>query len=539
MTVRYSRRYEGRWVVADLLADRADRFGDDTAVCEADGVPVSYGRLAEGAATVAGALRSLGVEPGDRVATMLDPSVTYLETWFGSAWSGAIEVPVNTDFKGVFLEHVLRESGASVLVLDGRWVGRLVGLDVPDLRHVVVVGDRLHDLRPGAAAPGPSVVAFDEVVGGATPSSRASRAEQDTVYVMYTSGTAGPSKGAIHSNRSALWNAYAWLDVLDLGDDDIAYSMFPLFHVTARSAVITSTVWAGGEVALRHGFSASRFWDDVRASRTTFFAYMGSVIHLLWSAEATERDAEHQVRLAFGAAAPPDIVEAFEQRFGLELLEVYGSTELGLATAPRHGRRVRGTMGTPCEHVELQIHDEHGHQVPTGESGEIVARPRSPHAIFQGYWANAEATVHAIRNLWFHTGDRGLLRSDGSLVFVDRIKDTIRRRGENISSFEVERSVQQHPDIVEAAAYALPSDVGEDEVGLAVVLGPGVECDVEALFRFCIDALPRFAVPRYVRIVESLPKTPSQRIQKFKLREAGVTQDTFDRLALAIDVPKS
>ena len=315
-------------MVARLLADRAERFGDETAVTTADGARRSYAALADAAARVASALSALGIAAGDRVATMLDPSPAYLGAWFGSAWSGAIEVPVNTDFKGEFLEHVLRESGASVLVAQSRWVERVAGLDLPALRHVLAV-----DAPAGSTGRLGSidVVAFDDAVGAATPHPLVDRSELDPVYVMYTSGTSGPSKGAIHSNRSALWNAYAWLDVLGLDDDTVAYSMFPLFHVTARSAVVTSTLWAGGAVALRPGFSVSGFWSDVTSSGATFFAYMGSVIHLLWSAPPSALDREHHVRVAFGAAAPPELVERFEERFGVHLIEVYGSTELGLA----------------------------------------------------------------------------------------------------------------------------------------------------------------------------------------------------------------
>lgn len=532
----FTRRYDGPWVVSALLEDRAARFGDDVAVSLADGTDVTYGDWAARAALVAGGLAGLGVEPDDRVATMLDPSITYLETWFASAWVGAIEVPINTDFKGEFLRHVLEESGATVLVMDARWADRLSGMDLAALRHVVLVGG---DASEAVTADTWTITSFDEMLVGARPLDRVERTEHDTVYVMYTSGTSGPSKGAIHSNRSALWNAFAWLDVLELGDDDVAYSMFPLFHVTARSAVITSTIWAGGTVVLRHGFSVSGFWDDVRSSHATFFAYMGSVIHLLWSARPDDLDGDNRLRVAFGAAAPPDIVDGFERRFGVELMEVYGSTELGLATAPRPGRRVRGTMGVPCDHVEIEIHDEAGRVQPTGESGEIVARPRSPQAIFQGYWRNADATVLAFRDLWFRTGDRGYLRQDGNLVFTDRIKDTIRRRGENISSFEVERAVQHHDDVVEAAAYALPSDIGEEEVGLAVIRRSGSTVSAADLFGFCVETMPRFAVPRFIRFVDELPKTPSQRIQKFKLRNEGVTRDTSDREELGILVPRS
>jgi crotonobetaine/carnitine-CoA ligase len=530
-----SRAYDAAWVVSRLVADRAERFGDEVAVTTVDGATSSYGELAEVAARVGAALVALGVVPGDRVATMLDPTPTYLAAWFGSAWCGAIELPVNTDFKGDFLEHVLRESGASVLIVDHRWVDRLAGLDLPDLRGVLVAGGSPDGDRRGDAPLTP----FEEAVAAAAPLPLVDRREHDPVYVMYTSGTSGPSKGAVHSNRSALWNAYAWLDVLSLTGDDVAYSMFPLFHVTARSAVVTSTLWAGGRVALRHGFSPTRFWTDVGDSGATFFAYMGSVIHLLWSAPPAPTDRAHRLRIAFGAAAPPELIGRFQQRFGVRLIEVYGSTELGLASAPAPDEAADGTMGRPCGHLELEIHDPLGERVAVGEDGEIVARPRSPHAMFQGYWANAAATVEAFRDLWFHTGDRGHLDGAGRLVFVDRIKDAIRRRGENISSFEVERAVQRHPAVLEAAAYAVPSEIAEDEVAVAVVLDPAADVDAAALFRYCVDALPRFAVPRYLRFVAALPKTPSQRIQKFKLRADGITPDSVDREALGIVVPRS
>ena len=251
--------------------------------------------------------------------------------------------------------------------------------------------------------------------------------------------------------------------------------MFPLFHVTARSAVVTSAIWAGAPIVLRDGFSPTRFWDDVRESEATYFAYMGAVIHLLWAQPERADDADNAVRRAFGAAAPPAIVEAFERRFGMELIEVYGSTELGPATAPTPEKKRRGTMGVDCSHVELEIHDERDRRGAAGTLGEIVARPTGPHSLFQGYWQEPEATLEAFRNLWFHTGDQGQIDEDGFLTFTDRIKDSIRRRGENISSFEVERSVQTHAAVLECAAYAVPSELTEEEVMIAVVPREGVD----------------------------------------------------------------
>jgi crotonobetaine/carnitine-CoA ligase len=526
-----SARYDGEWVISSLIDDRAERLGDRRAVASAEG-HLTYAEVRDRAQRVAGALSALGVAAGDRVATMLGPSLDYLAAWFGVVWAGAVDVPVNVDFKGEFLRHVLAGSGAKVLVVDARWLGRLDGLDLPDLRAVVVVGD-----AGAATGDRPALTLADALAHPPLP--RVRRDEYDLAYLMYTSGTTGPSKGAMHSNRSALWNVRSWIDILQLTSNDVAYSMFPLFHVTARSAVVTSAIWAGAPIVLRDGFSPTRFWADVRESEATYFAYMGAVIHLLWSQPEQPEDAANAVRIAFGAAAPPAVAEAFERRFGIRLIEVYGSTELGPATAPTLERERKGTMGVTCPHVELAIHDDRDRRVPAGTLGEIVARPTGPHTLFLGYWNEPEATLQAFRNLWFHTGDQGRFDEDGFLTFTDRIKDSLRRRGENISSFEVEQSVQAYPPVLECAAYAVPSELTEDEVMIAVVPREGTSIDPAGLFAHCIEAMPRFAVPRYVRIVDALPKTPSQRIQKYRLRSDGITTDTFDREALGIFVPRS
>jgi carnitine-CoA ligase len=493
---------------------------------------LTYAELRDQAQRVAGALVALGVAPGDRVATMLRPSLDYLAAWFGVVWAGAVDVPVNVDFKGEFLRHVIGGSEARVLIIDERWLGRLDGLELPDLRAVVVAGGT-HEV-PG----GPAGLTLSDALAH-EPLPRVPRDEYDLAYIMFTSGTTGPSKGAMHSNRSALWNVRSWIDILQLTSSDVAYSMFPLFHVTARSAVATSAIWAGAPIVIRDGFSATRFWDDVRESGATYFAYMGAVIHLLWSQPERPDDADHSARRAFGAAAPPAVAEAFERRFGLKLIEVYGSTELGPATAPTVTRDRRGTMGVACPHVELEIHDDRDRRVPAGTPGEIVVRPTEPHGLFQGYWREPEATLEAFRNLWFHTGDQGYLDDDGFLTFTDRIKDSIRRRGENISSFEVERAVQTHDAVLECAAYAVPSELTEEEVMIAVVPRDGVTIDPVDVLAHCVEVIPRFAVPRYLRVVDALPKTPSQRIQKYKLRDDGITPDTVDREALGIQVPRS
>lgn len=524
--------YDGIWTLSGLLDDRAERYPDLQAIATLED-ELSFGRLRDQAQRFAAALRDLGVQPGDRVATMLDPDLPYLAAWFGSGWAGAIEVPINTAYKGTFLEHILRESEATLLVVDARFVGRLADIEVPDLTAIIIVGTG-HDED---AVAGRAVLGFDEALRF-DPAPMVQRREDEMLYVLYTSGTTGPSKGVMHVNRSALWNARIWLDILELTHEDTAYSMFPLFHVTARSAVVTASIWARGRVALRDGFTLHGFWEDVRASDATFFAYMGAVITLLHKQPPRQDDADNRLRVAFGAAAPPDIVDRFERRFGVELLEVYGSTELGPASAPRPGKVKRGTMGRPCEHLQVEIHDPHDRPLGPGEVGEIVARPAVPYGLHQGYWKQPEHSLEAFRNLWFHTGDGGYLDDEGYLVFTDRIKDSLRRRGENISSFEVERAVNAHEQVLEAAAYALPSELSEDEVAVAIVPIEGTEIDPQDVLRFCARTMPRFMVPRYLRVVDELPKTPSQRVQKYLLREQGVTDDTHDREALGIELPR-
>jgi crotonobetaine/carnitine-CoA ligase len=522
--------YDGAWTFGALLDDRAERWPDRRAVMSVDG-ELTYGQVRDRAQRVAAGLRELGVRPGDRVATMLESTNEYLAAWHGTAWAGAIDVPVNTELRGTFLEHVLNDSGSRVLVVDGRWLDRLAGLELPALEHVVVVGEPRGD---GPQLPRHPLAELLE----REPAPLARRDETDLVYILYTSGTTGRSKGATYTNRSSCWFPQPYIEKLRLTADDVGYSMFPLFHVMGRSAMVTTSLWVGCPVAVRPRFSVSGFWDDIRRTGTTWFGYFGAVILFLWREPQRADDADNPVRRAFGAAAPAELQEAWGRRFGLDLLEVYGSTELGLGSCPTPATVKRGTMGTPVAHLELAIHDERDNPLPPGVAGELVARPRHPHAMFAGYWRRPEDTLAAFRNLWFHTGDAALLDEDGHLVFTDRIKDSIRRRGENISSFEVEEVVRGLPLVVECAAYAVPSDHGDDEVMVAVVLEPEAELDAPSFFADLIPAMPRFALPRYVRVVGELPKTASQRVRKHLLRDEGVTPDTVDREALGIRPPR-
>jgi len=527
-----SRHYTGEWVVTSLLAERAERFGTEIAVSSEQGT-LTYEDLVERASRMASGFAALGARPGDRIATMLPTGNDYLAAWHACIWLGAIEVPVNVEYRGSFLEHILRDSGATILIVHARWLQRLGSIELSDIRHLVVVGEPEEGVETPA---GIAAHAFADVLGH-DPLPRHPSGELDLTYIMYTSGTTGRSKGAVHNNRSSIHYIMPFVEGLDLGDDDVCYSMFPLFHQMGRSACTTAALWAGNRVELRSGFSASHFWDDIHASGATWMGYFGAVILFLWQNPPSPHDRGHLLTRAFGSSAAAELMVAWEERFGVTLHEVYGSTEIGLGSGLGPGYpRKPGTMGLPCRQVEVAIVDEHDNPLPPGQVGEAVWRPREPFAIFQGYWNLPQATLDVSRNLWFHSGDAALLDEDGFFVFKDRIKDTIRRRGENISSFEVEVVVRSQPGVAECAAYAV--NVGgsttEEEVAIAVVPSSDGGPDPERLFRTLCLELPRHAVPRYLRLLGELPKTPTQKVEKFRLRGDGVTPDMVDREALGI-----
>ncbi len=526
-----TRVYDGEWIVSSLLLDRADKFGDGTAVSSKRG-DVSWVGLVERAERFGGFLANIGIEPGDRVATLLPSTIDYMAAWHGIVWRNAIDVPINNEYKGMFLEHMLRDSGAKAIVVDARWVDRLNQITLTNIEHVIVWGEPEADVPAGLADHSfADALAHD-------PAPLVPRTERDVTYIMYTSGTTGPSKGAIHNNRSSIWYCMPFIEGLDLTDDDVCYSMFPLFHQMGRSACSTTAWYVGNPVVLRESFSASGFWEDLAECGATWMGYFGAVVLFLWNQESSEADAGHKMRRAFGSSAPGELIDPWKERFGVSLYEVYGSTEIGLGSGlgPDYGPVKRGTMGIPCRHLELEIVDENDKPVPVGTVGEAVWRPNYSDSIFQGYWNNAEATVEAWRNLWFHSGDAGIIDEDGNFVFKDRIKDSIRRRGENISSFSVEESVRGLDGVLEVAAFAVPHELAdtEEEVMIAVVPRPEGGPDIAELFRTLCETMPRHTVPRYLRLMDELPKTPTQRVQKVKLRDAGVTDDTHDREAMGI-----
>lgn len=322
-----------------------------------------------------------------------------------------------------------------------------------------------------------------------------------------------------------------------LAEDERLFSVFPMFHTNARYAsILVGMLLDEGRTTLHKTFSASRFWDICRAEDITMFNFMGALLLILSKQPERDDDRDHSVRKGWGAPAPKPICEEFERRFGVTLFEGYGMTEVGIVTSNNCEERRPGSCGKPVPEVDVRIHDPDGLEVGPETVGEIVCRPLKPSMLFREYYGMPEATAAASRDWWFHTGDRGRVDEDGWFYFVDRVKDAIRRRGENISSWEVENVFHSHDAVKEAAIVGVPSELTDEEVLLVVVLKDGREADPEVLLDFAQERLPHFAVPRYVRYLDSLPKNPQQRIQKFMLRDEGLVEGTWDREAVGYEV---
>ncbi|MFD0500974.1 AMP-binding protein [Streptomyces rhizosphaericus] len=350
---------------------------------------------------------------------------------------------------------------------------------------------------------------------------------------MLTSGTTGRSKGVVHPHLMPLVAARECAAQMATTADERLYTCLPLFHGAAQINISLHAFYAGATVVLGRRFSASRFWDELRTHRVTQFNALGSVLPMLLAQPPSDRDRDHRATKVFAAPAPPQVLHPFEERFGVHVVEGYGLTEIkNVLYNPLDARKV-GSLGLPTASSVLEIHDESGQRAAPGRAGEIVYRPRLPDIMFSGYHRDPEATLATMKDLWWHTGDLGHTDEDGYFYFIDRKKDALRRRGENISSHEIESVLLACPGVLAAAAIGTPSELGEDEVLVAVQPEPGHELDLTELFAHCDRSMPHFMVPRYYRVVDRLPVTPNGKVRKHQLRDQG-RAGAWDALAAGL-----
>lgn len=482
--------------------------------------------LWQAAGRVGGGLAELGVTAGERVALLLDTGADFYISWIALARIGAVEVPVNTEFLGTSLRHVLEDSGARVLIAAAEHLDRLAALEpLPSaLRIVVAAGAVPPSVRERLESTDVELLDLATLDGTAP---NVAPAPLDPMAIMYTSGTTGPSKGVVLPQRYFVLTGAVNVVHMRLSSADRYLTCLPLFHGMAQLSGTMGPLLAGADLVLERRFGVTGFWERCRDEGVTAFGAIAAMTSMLFSRPASAADREHAVRAAFAVAVPASLHEPFEARFGIRLVNGYGLTEASMLTYCPYDDRRPGSCGKPVELFEVELHGPDGRPVPDGEAGEIVCRPRTAGAVMTGYAGRPEATVAAWRDLWLHTGDLARRDAYGFLHFVDRDKDAIRRRGENISSFELEAEVARHPAVEEAAAYPVPSELGEDEVMLAVVPRSG-GLTPEGLHAHCRATLPRFAWPRYVRLLDELPHTPTNKVLKSRLRAEGVTADTWE-----------
>jgi crotonobetaine/carnitine-CoA ligase len=518
--------YDGIKTFGELLDYRA-ATQPDRPVVRFEGEAVTYQALATSSNRFANAMLALGIEKGQNAAIMLDNRPEYLTAWAGMCKAGIVEVPLNVGYKGDLLTFLLNQSECKAIVIQANWIDRLaaVSRDLDTLEHVIIVDE------PGECALDRlEVHRFQDLVDAGDPGPTGIPvAPEDVSVILFTSGTTGPSKGVVLTHNANFRVAETVIELMAYTEGEVLFTAFPLFHVNAKYTSVFPTMLVDGELVMHARFSASRFWEITREEGITAFNYMGALLMMLFKQPEQPDDIENPVRRAYGAPAPLQIFQDFEQRFGLQIVEVYGSTELGTATLNTVDDFVVGSCGKAVRHYDVRIHDHNDEPVPSGTQGEIVVRPLEPHVMVEEYYGNPEATLTAFRNLWFHTGDRGYQDENGNFYFVDRMKDCIRRRGENISSWELEKVINSMDAIEEAAVIGVPSELTEEEVLAVVKLKEGETLLPEEILDEVGERMPHFAVPRYVRFIDELPKTPSQRIEKYKLRTEGLDVATWDR----------
>ena len=495
----------------------------DRVVLDFDGNLWTWAELIEAAETLAGGLAAAGVAQGDVVCHLSPNHPEAVVTMLALLRLGAVECPVNAGLRGHQLAHVLDHSGAKLLIVDSSLADRVAEQlpSAPGVQTVVMRGE-------GQAPDGVRFVDYDELRrSGTQPPPFRPPQSGDPMNIIYTSGTTGPAKGAVLPQAFPIEQARIKIEQWGLTADDVMFSALPLYHVNARFSTLGTALVVDGRAALVSRFSASTFWDQVRRAGATEVGVVGAVSSILLRQEPGPADRDHKVRMMHGAAGiPMDRRADFEQRFGLRLVTGFAMTETGhfSTTSPDDPMRYRAS-GRPVPQYEAAVVDADDNEVPPGAVGELVVRPRVPGVMMTGYHRQSEATVAAFRNLWFHTGDLATISSDGYIRWVDRAADAIRRRGEMISSTEVERAVCAFEAVAECAAVGVPSELGEEEVKLVVVAEPGRTIDPAALQRHCQATLPDFCQPSYLEILEELPKGATHKVNKHQLRHitgAGV-----------------
>lgn len=528
------------WLVGNVLERTAERLPAAPFLqWTHDGPQLTFSDVNRSTNRIAWGLLRREVRKGQRIAILMKNSLAHVHLWLACAKIGAVDVPINVSYKGEFLKHQLNQCRASILVADGDVLESLLPIagDLSWLRTVIVYGDEPNRDVSRRLAERFELQRHEDLDSAREDNPGIEVSPWEPASVMFTSGTTGLSKGAILSHAHLYFFSEQTLQLHGLGPNDVYLNPFPLFHGSGRVHGVYPSLIAGCRCVLYEKFSARQFLDRAYGSGGTVSNLLGGMIPLLSDLPPTSRDKGHSLRSILATPVPYSIVDAFKERYGIaDVLEVIGMTETCWPImTPRKSRPPKGAAGLlATEWYEVKIADpETDVELAADQVGEMLVRNRIPWTISLGYENMPEQTVETWRNLWFHTGDAVKRDADGWYYFVDRIKDSIRRRGESISSFEVERQLLTHPQIADAAVVAVRPDatINDDEIKAYIIQSTASDLDLPILVKWCEERLPHFAVPRYYEIVSDLPKTPTGKVRKAVLREKGLNGKTWDRVS--------
>ena len=517
-----------------MLSDRA-RWAADNVLLHFEGQEFTYGEVDQQASAFAAGVIALGLNPGDAMSAFMTNRPEYLFATYGANRAGLVSTSVNTAFKAAFLSFPIGYSDSKILITEALLGPAVMTLDaLPSLRFIVYV-----DGVPAEVPAGITALSWhDLLAGGRANQTFPTLLPGDLCAISFTSGTTGRSKGVLSPNLQGVMMGKESAHANAITPRDRMYTCMPLFHGMAQVTTGYAAVYAGAAIVLSRRFSVKDYWEEIRTSGATQSSALGSMLQMLLAPPASPKDREHLCTRIFSAPAPPEVLYKFERRYGTHVIEGYGSTEIkNVLYNPIDARKI-GSMGKPTATTILEIHDADGNQAQPGEVGEIVYRPKLPDIMLIGYHKEPEKTLAQMKGLWWHTGDMGSMDAEGYFFFFDRTADRLRRRGENISSLEVEGVLASYPGVREAAAVAAPSDVGEDEVLAVLEVADAGGFSLPALFAHCCAGMPRFMVPRYFRLMPALPRTPTGKVRKAALRDEGVTPDTWDHVQAGLTVPR-
>ena len=528
------------WVLPKVLKEQSEKNGAKDFLQFSYNNPLTYSEVNTLANQIANSLNKLGVEKGEKVSVYMPNSLELCLSWFGILKNGSVMVPINTAYVMDFLQYIIESSDSKIIIIAEEYMDRLKNIEdrIPLIENIIVWPREekgsldLMDYKGKA-----KTYSWKEFVeSGDKNEPDVEITHLDHARLMYTSGTTGRSKGVVRPCAADYSSAMNYSLIMDITPDDVVFTCLPLFHSNAMVMGVYPAMIQGAKVVVEEKYSASNFWKWMKDFKITKFNLVGVMSYFMWNAPVVPEEKEHKVKLVLGSPAPHDIIEDFMERFGIKFMEGYGLTEVGQCTFMRPGEPFRvGSCGKESPGYEIKIvNPDTDEELPPDTPGELVLRPRIPNICLHYYHKMPEKTVSDFRNFWFHTGDLCRKDDDGYIFFMDRVKDYIRRRGENISSFEVENMVSSHPKINEAAAIAVKVDeegrYSEDEVMIVIVKEEGKNLDPKEIIEFLKPIMPKFMIPRFIKFRKSLPKTPTNRVQKAKLREEGVTADTWDSL---------